>query len=53
MIYLGHEIGLLITGSWDSTIKVYDCKDQNGEKKLLRIMCGGHMDSEISALVYS
>ena len=47
------DLDLLITGSWDSTIKVYDCKDQNAETLLLRVMCGGHMDREITSLVFS
>jgi len=38
MLYLD-QANLLITGSWDSTIKVFDCKD---ETSILRIMTGGH-----------
>jgi len=49
MLYLD-QANLLITGSWDSTIKVFDCKD---ETSILRIMTGGHQESEITCLVYS
>jgi len=52
MIFL-EKSELLITGSWDSNIKIYDCSVSNGETKILRIMAGGHNDSEITALVYS
>ncbi len=51
LLYLEHE-KLLISGSWDSTIKIYDESDPE-ESQLLRIMAGGHCDTEISALVYS
>ena len=49
MIYL-ENAELLITGSWDSNIKIYDCHD---EPAILQILSGGHAESEITALCYS
>ena len=53
MIYVEMNDGatILITGSWDSTIKVYDIKIE--ESSLLRVMSGGHQDSEITALAHN
>ena len=51
IIYL-HEEKLLINASWDSTIKIYNENDEQ-ESVLLRIMSGGHKDSDINALAYS
>jgi len=52
MIYIEGSSGetMLITGGYDSTIKVYDVGDDN---QILRIMTGGHLDHEITALAYS
>ncbi len=51
LIYSNEE-KLLISSSWDSTIKIYDETDPQ-ESQLLRIMSGGHLDSDIAALDYS
>ena len=51
IIYLEEE-KLLITASWDSTIKIYNENDDQ-ETVLIRIMSGGHKDSDISALAFS
>ena len=51
LIYSTEE-KLLISSSWDSTIRIYDESDTQ-ETMLLRIMAGGHCDSDISALDYS
>lgn len=51
LLYL-HEEKLLITGSTDSIIKVYD-ESEPDETNLLKVISGGHEDSEITALAYS
>lgn len=51
LIYSNEE-KLLISSSWDSTIKIYDETDPQ-ESQLLRIMSGGHLESDIGALDYS
>ena len=51
LIYLREE-RLLITSSWDSTIRIYD-ESEPEESVLLRVFSGGHMESEILSLAYS
>jgi len=51
LIYLTDE-KLLITASWDSTIRIYD-ESEADESTLLRIMSGAHKDSDINAMTYS
>lgn len=51
MIYLREE-RLLITASWDSTIRIYD-ESEPEESILLRVFSGGHLESEILSLAYS
>lgn len=51
IIYLQKE-KLLISSSWDSTIRIYDEEDPE-ESVLLKILSGGHQESEITALAYS
>ena len=51
IIYLNDE-KLLITASWDSTIRIYD-ESEADESILLRIMSGGHRDSDINTMTYS
>lgn len=51
LIYLREE-RLLISASWDSTIRIYD-ESEPEESVLLRVFSGGHMESEILSLAYS
>jgi len=51
LIYLREE-RLLISASWDSTIRIYD-ESEPEESVLLRVFSGGHLESEILALAYS
>lgn len=51
IIFLQKE-KLLISCSWDSTIKIYDEEDPE-ESVLLKVLSGGHQDAEITALAYS
>jgi WD40 repeat protein len=51
ILYLEEE-KLLISGSCDSVIRVYEA-DQEQENQLLRELKDGHKDSEVTALEYS
>jgi hypothetical protein len=51
LLYLQDE-KLLIFGTLDSVIKIYDEIDSE-ESQLLRVIIGGHKESEICALAYS
>ncbi len=51
IVYLTDE-KLLITASWDSTIRIYD-ESEPDESTLLRIMSGAHRESDINAMAYS
>ena len=51
MFYQSSE-KLLITSSWDSTIRIYD-EGEPDESNLLRVLSGGHQDAEIIAMTYS
>lgn len=51
LLYLNDE-KVLITASWDSTIKIYD-ESESDESTLLRVMSGAHRDSDINAMAYS
>ncbi|EGR28930.1 hypothetical protein IMG5_166500 [Ichthyophthirius multifiliis] len=51
ILYLTEE-KLLIASYWDSTVRIYDEEDSE-ETVLLKIMTGGHKDSEITTLTYS
>ena len=43
---------MLITGSVDSIIKIYD-ENEPEESVLLKVIIGGHEDGEITAMAYS
>ena len=51
MIYIMEE-KLLICSYWDSTIRIYD-ESESEESSLLKVLCGGHDDSEILVMAYS
>jgi len=51
LIYVPDE-KLLISSSWDSTIRIYD-ESEPDESMLLRIMSGAHKDSDIIVMDYS
>jgi WD40 repeat protein len=51
MLYLSDD-KLLLTSSWDSTIRIYD-EQEPEESSLLRIMSGAHRDSDIITMDYS
>jgi len=46
------EDKILISCSWDSIIRIYDLSDSE-EVSSLRVMTGGHMGADITALTYS
>ena len=47
-LYITEE-KLLIATYWDSTIRIYDEEDAE-ESQLLKVLSGGHKESEISGL---
>lgn len=51
-LYFCIEDKILIAGSWDSTIRVYDQTSQE-ESPLMRVMAGGHHGSDITKITYS
>jgi WD40 repeat protein len=51
-LYFCVEDKILIAGSWDSTIRVYDQTSQE-ESPLMRVMLGGHQGSDITKITYS
>jgi WD40 repeat protein len=51
-LHFCNEDKLLIVSSWDSTIQVYDQADPEQAPRL-RLMTGGHQESDITCLTYS
>jgi len=51
LLYLQTE-KLLICSSWDSTIRIFD-EENNEESNEIKVLYGGHEDSEILCLAYS
>ena len=50
-MYIAKE-KLLVAAYWDSTIRIYDEGDAE-ESQLLKVLSGGHKESEIQCFNYS
>ena len=51
LMYIAKE-KLLVASYWDSTIRIYDEGDAE-ESQLLKVLSGGHKESEIQCFNYS